>query len=100
MSANALRSSGMFTRRKIAKPTVVRPTTFRDLQDYLDPSSNFLPPYRPMGSGSSSTECSAATAGTVIDMTGMDKIIKIDAYSDTVTVQAGLRLHRLVDALA
>ena len=80
MSANALRNSGMFTRRKIAKPTVVRPTTFRDLQDYLDPSSNFLPPYRPMGSGSSSTECSAATAGTVIDMTGMDKIIKIDAW--------------------
>lgn len=100
MSANALRNSGIFTRRKIAKPTVVRPTTFRDLQDYLDPSSNFLPPYRPMGSGSSSTECSAATAGTVIDMTGMDKLIKIDAYSDTVTVQAGLRLHQLVDALA
>ena len=33
-------------------------------------------------------------------MTNMDQIIKIDAYSDTVTVQAGVRLHQLVDALA
>lgn len=102
MSANAytLRNSGIFARHKTAKPTVVRPTTFRDLQDYLDPSSNLLAPYRPMGAGSSSTDCSTATAGTVIDMTVMNQIIKIDAYSDTVTVQAGVRLHQLVDALA
>lgn len=53
-----------------------------------------------MGAGSSSTDCSAATAGTVIDMTGMDQIMNVDAYADTVTVQAGVRLHRLVDALA
>jgi FAD/FMN-containing dehydrogenase len=33
-------------------------------------------------------------------MTGMDQIMNIDAYADTVTVQAGVRLHRLVDALA
>ncbi len=100
MSANALRNSDIFTRHKTAKPTVVRPTTFRDLQDYLDPSSNFLPPFRPMGAGSSSTDCFAATAGTVIDMTRMDQIIKIDALTETVTVHAGLRLHQLVDALA
>lgn len=99
-NVNTLRNSGIFSRRKIAKPTVVRPATFRDLQEYLDPSSNYLAPFRPMGAGSSSTECSASTAGTVIDMTGMDQIVKIDAYSDTVTVQAGLRLHQLVDALA
>ncbi|MFQ6004565.1 MAG: FAD-dependent oxidoreductase [Woeseia sp.] len=100
MSASALRNSGIFSGHKIVKPTVVRPTTFRDIQDYLDPSSNYLDPFRPMGAGSSSTDCSAASAGTVIDMTGMDRIIKIDAYSDTVTVQAGVRLHSLVDALA
>jgi hypothetical protein len=99
-NVNTLRNSGIFSRRKIAKPTVVHPAIFRDLQDYLDPSSNFLAPFRPMGSGSSSTDCSSSTAGTVIDMTGMDQIIKIDAYSDTVTVQAGLRLHQLVHALA
>ncbi len=83
MSANAniLRNSGIFARYEIAKPTVVHPTTFRDLQDYLDPSSNYLAPYRPMGAGSSSTDCSTATAGTVIDMTGMDQIIKINAYN-------------------
>ena len=99
-NVNTLRNSGIFSRRKIAKPTVVRPTTFRDLQEYLDPSSNYLAPFRPMGAGSSSTDCSASTAGTVIDMCGMDQIIKIDAYADTVTVQAGVRLHQLVDALA
>jgi FAD/FMN-containing dehydrogenase len=102
MSANpnALRNSGIFARRDIAKPTVVYPTTFRDLRNYLDPSSNYLAPFRPRGAGSSSTDCSVATAGTVIDMTSMDQIVKIDAYSDTVTVQAGVRLHQLVDALA
>ena len=99
-NANTLRNSGIFTRHKIAKPTVVRPVTFRDLQDYLDPSSNFLPPFRPRGAGSSSTDCSASTAGTVVDMTGMDQIVKIDPSTETVSVQAGLRLHQLVDALA
>jgi FAD/FMN-containing dehydrogenase len=99
-NANTLRNSGIFSRRKIAKPTVVRPITIRDLQNYLDPSSSYLAPFRPMGAGSSSTDCSVSTAGTVIDMTGMDQILKIDAYSDTVTVQAGVRLHQLVDALA
>ena len=98
--ANTLRSSGIFSSRKPTESTVVRPTTFRDIQAYLDPSSNYLAPFRPMGTGSSSTDCSAATAGTVIDMTGMDQIMNIDAYADTVTVQAGVRLHRLVDALA
>jgi len=53
-----------------------------------------------MGAGTSSTECFASTAGTVIDMTSIDQITKIDAYYDTVTVQAGVRLHQLVDALA
>lgn len=100
VNANTLRNSGIFARRKIAKPTIVRPTTFRDLQDYFNPSSNYLAPFRPKGAGSSSTDCSAATAGTVIDMTSMDQILKIDAYSDTVIAQAGVRLHQLVDALA
>ena len=99
-NANTLRNSGIFSRRKIAKPTVVRPTTFRDLQEYLDPSSNYLAPFRPMGAGSSSTDCSSSTAGTVIDMSSMDQIVNIDAYADTVTAQAGVRLHQLVDALA
>lgn len=100
VSANALRKSGIFAKHKIAKATVVRPATFREIQEYLDPSSNYPDPFRPMGAGSSSTDCNTATAGTVIDMTGMDRIIKIDAYSDTVTVQAGVRLQSLVDALA
>ena len=98
--ASTLRSSGIFSSRKPTESTVVRPTTFRDIQPYLDPASNYLAPFRPMGTGSSSTDCSAATAGTVIDMTRMDQIMNIDAYADTVTVQAGVRLHRLVDALA
>ena len=98
--ASTLRSSGLFSSHKSATSTVVRPTTFKDIQGYLDPSSNYVAPFRPMGAGSSSTDCNAATAGTVIDMTGMDQIMNIDAYADTVTVQAGVRLHRLVDALA
>jgi UDP-N-acetylenolpyruvoylglucosamine reductase len=100
LQAHSLRKSGTFIVHKTAKPAVVHPTTFGDIQKYLNPSSNYLAPFRPMGAGSSSTDCNAATGGTVIDMTGLDQIINIDAYSDTVTVQAGVRLHQLVDALA
>jgi hypothetical protein len=53
-----------------------------------------------MGAGSSSTDCTTATAGTVIDTTTFDEIVNIDAYDDTVVVQPGMRLGRLASALA
>jgi hypothetical protein len=53
-----------------------------------------------MGANSSSTDCTSATAGTVIDMTAFDEIVNIDAYNDVVVVQAGVRIGRLASALS
>lgn len=53
-----------------------------------------------MGADSSSTDCTLSAAGTVIDMSGFDDIVNIDAYNDTVTVQAGVRIGTLIEALA
>jgi FAD/FMN-containing dehydrogenase len=94
-----LRDTGKFSRRA-AVPTVIRPATLKQLRESMAPGSPFLPPFRPMGTASSSTDCTTAMAGTVIDMTGLDEIVNIDAYGDIVVVQAGVRLSRLSSALA
>jgi FAD/FMN-containing dehydrogenase len=101
MSARSLklRDSGRFKRVQPA-PSVVRPRTLKELRECLVPGSPYLPPFRPMGAGSSSTDCVAASAGTVIDMSAFDEIVNIDAYEDTVIVQPGVRLGRMASALA
>jgi len=53
-----------------------------------------------MGANSASTDCNATSSGTVIDMTGMDKILNVDAYNDTVTVQAGVRIGTVANTLS
>lgn len=94
-----LRDSGRFKRRKMP-PSVIRPRTLKELRECVVPGSPYLPPFRPMGAGSSATDCVAATAGTVIDMSAFDEIVNIDAYEDTAVVQPGVRLGTLASALA
>lgn len=53
-----------------------------------------------MGADSSATECTTSTAGTVVDLTGLDEIRNIDAYGDKVTVQPGVRIGDLARELA
>src|SRR5882672_12070213 len=55
-------------------------------------------PVRPMGSGSSTTRCVTANGGTQLDMSMMNRVLKIDA--DTVTVQPGISLTDLAAVLA
>lgn len=102
MSATAatLRRSGKYRLRKPAGPVVIRPANLRELMDWLDPQANVCGPFRPMGANSSSTDCNASSAGTVLDMTGFDKILNVDAYNDTVTVEAGVRIGTLTETLA
>ncbi|HEX7063320.1 MAG TPA: FAD-binding oxidoreductase [Woeseiaceae bacterium] len=95
-----LRESSRFHRRAVMPPSVIRPRTLKELRECLVPGSPYAPPFRPMGAGSSSTDCIAATAGTVIDMSAFDEIVNIDAYEDTAVVQPGVRLGRLASALA
>jgi len=95
-----LRRSGKYQFKTHAGPTITRPANIKELMDILKPSSRFKGPFRPMGANSASTDCNASSTGTVIDMTGFDKILNIDAYNDTVTVQSGIRIGTLADALA
>lgn len=100
VKAVKLRDTGRIRRRPQPKPATVRPANLKQLRQCLAQGSAYLPPFRPMGANSSSTDCTSATAGTVIDMTAFDEIVNIDAYNDTVVVQAGVRLGRLASALS
>lgn len=96
----SLRRSGKYQFRTPTGPAITRPANLKELMQILNPSSRFTGPFRPMGANSASTDCNASSTGTVIDMTGMDRILNIDSYNDTVTVQAGVRIGVLADALS
>jgi hypothetical protein len=64
----------------------------------MRPQSQYPTPIRPMGANSSSTQCNSAVGGTVVDMTGLNKIT--DITDDTVTAEAGVRLGELAEYLA
>jgi hypothetical protein len=54
-------------------------------------------PVRPIGSCSSTTRCNAANGGTLLDLSTMNRVLKID--DDTVTVQPGIALPDLAEVL-
>ncbi len=99
-SAARLGRTGKYPKLRQVSPGVVRPASLRELVDCLDPASRLERPIRPMGAGTASTDCNTASNGTVIDMTGMNRVVNIDAYNDTVTVQAGVRIGELAVRLA
>jgi FAD/FMN-containing dehydrogenase len=66
----------------------------------FDPANKVPAPIRVRGSGSASTDCNDCTSGTIVDTTGLDRILGIDCYNHTVTVEAGVRLGSLITALA
>ncbi len=98
MAGNTLRQSGAW--RLQAPGGTVRPEDHRELASYLTPGSPHPAPFRPQGAHSASTDCTTASAGTVIDMTAMDRILDIDLQDFTVTVQAGVRIRDLAARLA
>lgn len=70
------------------------------LKEILTPGSGYAPPFRPLGGGSSATDCNFSAVGTILDLSRLDDIVDIDAYNHRITVQAGARLGQVVDALA
>jgi FAD/FMN-containing dehydrogenase len=76
---------------------VLRPTTEKDLKDILRPENRLPLPIRPVGANTSTTGCTAADGGTVIDLTGLSEILSMDR--EQVTVQAGVSLRQLADVL-
>jgi L-gulonolactone oxidase len=100
LNAASLRHSGQFRLHKLSGPVVLRPKCVREIRDALDLVSRYIPPFRPVGANSSATDCTSSSAGTVVDVSGLTEIRNIDAYGDTVTVQAGARIGDLVHELA
>jgi FAD/FMN-containing dehydrogenase len=70
-----------------------------DITNALAAESQFSPPFRPFDANSSATDCTASV-GTQIDLSGLDRIINIDQFGFTVTVQPGVRIGDLAQELA
>jgi FAD/FMN-containing dehydrogenase len=66
----------------------------------MDPAARTAAPIRPAGAGSACTGCNTTPAGSVVSVSGLDNILNIDTHNNTVTAQAGVRVYRLVEALA
>jgi hypothetical protein len=83
----------------VSTPQVVaRPTTIDQLQEILRDKVKYPGPVRAMGSYHSLTPCASST-GTMVDMNGFNKVLKIDAEAMTVTAQAGAQLVTVAAAL-
>lgn len=66
---------------------VVRPKNVDDIIAIIKDPEKYPSPIRAIGSNHSTTRCGVADKGTVMEMTGMNRII--DISSDTVTAEAG-----------
>lgn len=99
MQSPGFRDTGRFVRRP-ARPGVYTPPNLAKLMRCLEPRTNIALPIRTRGAGSASTDCNESPKGTVIRTSKFDKIVRIDNYNHTVTAEAGVRLGKLVAALA
>src|SRR5262245_58495863 len=78
--------------------TTIQATTPSEILQILRDWKHYPSPVRPMGSGSSITRCITANGGTQLDLSAMNRVLKID--QDTVTVQPGITLPDLAQVLA
>jgi len=99
MKAQGFRDTGRFN-RPLAKPALMTPKNLKQLARCCDLNANVALPIRPLGAGSSATDCNTTPQGTVLRMTEFNRIVHIDNYNHTVTAQAGVRIGQLVEALA
>jgi hypothetical protein len=100
MAAARLKSTGRFRVPMPAQATEISITSVSTLAQVLDREQPVATPIRPQGAATSSTDCNRSVAGTVALMSGLDRIINIDSYNNTVTAEAGVRLYALSEALA
>ncbi len=76
---------------------VTRPEGVNDLVNIIRDPRRYPSPIRPVGSNFSSTRCTVADKGTIIDMSRMNRIIEVGA--DGVRVQAGARYAEVAAVL-
>ena len=85
-------------RSRTTHPRVVAyPTRVEDIVQILTRPDCYPSPVRAIGSTHSTTGCGVADGGTLVDMTGMCRIIGIG--NDTVTAEAGALYIDVADAL-
>lgn len=78
---------------------VVRPQSEKEVSDIVRLANDSGIPVSARGAGSSLTGASVLQGGIVLDMRGMDKILKVDTVNWYVQVQPGLSLEDLNNAL-
>lgn len=99
MLATNLRKTGPYTSPRHTGPAHLRPTNLNELKRCLEPDSRTALPIRVRGAGTAATDCSQTSAGSILHMSGINRVIRVDANKLTVTVEAGLSLQSLVETL-
>nr|CAB3490864.1 unnamed protein product [Digitaria exilis] len=77
---------------------LLQPDSLQALEDALATAHKERRKLRPLGSGLSPNGIGLSRAG-MVSLALMDKVLHVDAKNKTVTVQAGIRVAELVDAL-
>lgn len=76
----------------------VEVSTPTEIMQVLLDAKRYPSPVRPVGSGSSTTRCVTANGGTQLDLSAMNRVLKIER--DRVTVQPGIALTELAEILS
>lgn len=100
MTAARLRNTGRYGPRLHAAPADIPVDNFKALCRLLERDSNAALPLRPQGAATAATDCNTSPTGTVVQLTGLDRILNIDPVNCRVTAEAGVRLYALSEALA
>ncbi len=90
--------SGKHRQLRLRSKGKAQPLVAEDIVNVLKDPYRYPSPVRPVGANSGNPRCTLVQEGTVLDMSKMNRLIKIRARS--VTVQAGMRLRDLVRELA
>lgn len=97
-TAVARKRSSSFAGAATGPAMTIQVATPSEIQQVLMDKKRYPSPVRPVGSGSSMTRCVTANGGTQLDLSTMNRVLKIDG--DTVTVQPGIALPDLAEILS
>ncbi len=100
MSAARLKTTGRYRVRPPAQPDEIEADNLNTVIKTMDREADVATPIRPSGADTSSTDCNVSPSGSVVRLTGLDRILNIDPLNFTVTAQAGVRIYALAEALA
>jgi FAD binding domain/D-arabinono-1,4-lactone oxidase len=78
---------------------LVTPSSVAEIQSILRDASRYPGPVRAMGSYHSLTPCASSDGGTIISMSGLKRIIRVDRDKMTITAEAGLQFIEASRAL-